>query len=389
MFQRIGSAAYKANLDNITLFCEYLGNPQNDYPSIHVAGTNGKGSTSHMMASVLQEAGYNVGLHTSPHLKHFGERSRVNGENMTEDFVVAFVDEHIAFIENLGASYFEVAVAMGFLWFQKQKVDISVIETGLGGRLDSTNIISPEISVITNVGLDHTAILGDSIEEIAQEKAGIIKEKTPIIIGEYVAESKHVFQKIAQNQKAPIYFVQDLNLPLYRSDLKGDYQQKNIRTATCALQVLSELGWKITDENFEIGLQNVVKNTKLRGRWEILQENPKLVLDTAHNAHAIKEVTKQIAAQNYKRLHLVLGFVNDKDVQSILQYFPTDAEYYFCSPDIPRRLAIEDLKKFIPPNLNAQYFNSVMEAMNQAKSNADENDLIYVGGSTFVVAEAL
>lgn len=389
MFQRIGSAAYKANLDNITKLCDHLGNPQNSLKTIHVAGTNGKGSTSHMMASVLFESGYKVGLHTSPHLKYFGERSRVNGVNMPNNFVVEFVSKHRDFIENLGASYFEVAVAMGFTWFSEQNVDIAVIETGLGGRLDSTNIITPEISIITNVGLDHTAILGDSIDKIAAEKAGIIKEKVPIVVGEYSEETKNVFRVKADNVNAPIYFIEDLDLPDYLCDLKGIYQNKNIKTATCALLILRDLQWNITDQNIQKGLLNVVKNTNLRGRWDVLQESPYVVADTGHNEHAIKYIVKQISDYDYNQLHLVLGFVNDKDVHSILQYFPKDAQYYFCSPDIPRRLEIEDLKQMIPNSLNANYFESVDLALEQAKNNATPEDFIFVGGSTFVVAEII
>ena len=389
MFQLVGETAYKANLNNITQFCKYLGNPQDRFKMIHVAGTNGKGSTSHMMASVLQEAGYKVGLHTSPHLKHFGERSRINGQNMPDKFIIDFVNQHKDFIENSAASFFEVAVAMGFAYFAEEKVDIAVIETGLGGRLDSTNIIHPEISVITNIGIDHVAILGDNLQDIAKEKAGIIKENTPVIIGEYLTETKAVFTTVAEEKSAEIYFVQDLNLPEYESDLKGIYQRKNVKTAAQTLRVLQDLGWHISEDNIKGGLLNVVKNTNLRGRWDVMQENPLIVADSAHNPDGIKQVKAQIAAISYGQLHMVLGFVNDKDVNSILSQFPSDARYYFCSPNVPRKLAIDELKEMITSDLKATYFDSVDEALNAAKKNAKQEDMIYVGGSTFVVAEVV
>jgi len=390
MFQRVGISAYKINLDNIIQFCNYLGNPQNTFKTIHVAGTNGKGSTSHMLASVLQESGYKVGLHTSPHLKYFGERSRINGVSMPKSFIIDFVNKHKEFIAQSGASFFEVAVAMGFVYFAEEKVDIAVIETGLGGRLDSTNIISPEISVITNIGLDHTAILGNSLEEIAREKAGIIKLNTPVIIGEYLPETKKVFQDIARLKHADIFFVQDLNAPEYSSDLKGIYQIKNAKTASMSLRVLRALGWSISEEQIRKGLLKVVENTNLRGRWDVLQEKPLIIADTAHNADGINQIIQQIAQTSYKQLHLVLGFASDKDVSTILKKFPTDAQYYFCSPNVPRRMEIETLKTFIPSTLdNVSYHSSVPEALEKAKAAAGLEDLIYVGGSTFVVAEVV
>lgn len=389
MFQRVGATAYKANLDNIINFCKYLGNPQDQFKTIHVAGTNGKGSTSHMMASVFQEAGYKVGLHTSPHLKHFGERSRINGQNMPDTFIIDFVNEHKEYIEKSAASFFEVAVTMGFAYFAEEKVDIAVIETGLGGRLDSTNIIQPEISVITNIGIDHVAILGDNVKDIAKEKAGIIKQSTPIVIGEYLPETKYVFKSTAEENNAQIYFVQDLNLPDYESDLKGIYQRKNVKTAAQSLRVLKELGWKITEESIINGLQKVVENTQLRGRWDVLQQNPFIVADTAHNPDGINQVKEQIAATKYDKLHMVLGFVNDKDVNSILSQFPQNALYYFCVPNVPRKLEIDQLKEMVSSDLNATYYASVQEALNVAKKSAKQDDMIYVGGSTFVVAEVV
>ena len=418
MFQRLGQVAYKADLENITKFCAHLDNPQNQLKSIHVAGTNGKGSTCHMLASVLQEAGYKVGLHTSPHLKHFGERSRINGQNMSEDYIIKFVQKHKEFIEQNSFSFFEVAVAIGFDYFAENQVDIAIIETGLGGRLDSTNIIQPEISVITNIGLDHTAILGDTLAEIAAEKAGIIKHKTPVVIGETVPETKSVFQQKAKEMQSEIYFApviehesvielvemaksnqksviepaemtKSKNSELLKTDLKGNYQLKNLQTAYLTLNVLQQKGWKISDENIQSGLKNVVKNTGLRGRWDILQDKPLVVADTAHNPDGIQHIIQQIKATPHKKLHLVLGFVNDKDVKSILNLFPKDAQYYFCQPDVPRKFPIEDLQKIVPKNLNAQYFKTVDVALQAAKNNANDDDMIYVGGSTFVVAEVV
>lgn len=389
MFQREGKTAYKANLDNIINFCNHLDNPQTKFKSIHVAGTNGKGSTSHMIASILQEAGYKTGLHTSPHLKDFRERSKINGIMMSEEFVINFIEKNKQFIESLQASFFEVSVAMAFEYFAEKNVDIAVIETGLGGRLDSTNIIHPELSIITNIGLDHTAILGNTFAEIATEKAGIIKNNTPVIIGEYTNETKQVFSEKAKEKNAPIFFAQDLILPDYPTDLKGIYQNINKRNAIIATQVLNDLNWNISDENLKNGLANVVKNTNLRGRWDILQHNPLVIADTAHNPAGINYIIQQIKETPHKTLHLVLGFVNDKDVSSILKMFPENANYYFCSPNVPRKLDVNELKKFIPNNLNAQYFDSVDSALQNAKNNAGKDDLIYVGGSTFVVAEVV
>ena len=389
MFQRVGKVAYKADLENITKFCAHLGNPQNQFKTIHVAGTNGKGSTSHMVAAVLQEAGYKVGLHTSPHLKHFGERSRINGENMVEDFIIEFIQNNKIFIEDNSFSFFEVAVAMGFLYFAENQVDIAVIETGLGGRLDSTNIISPVLSIITNIGLDHTDILGDTLEKIAAEKAGIIKYKTPVVIGEYTDETKAVFLAKAERENAKIYFAQDSQRTDYTTDLKGIYQKKNVKTAVSALQILQNQGFNISEKNIVNGLLNVNKNTGLRGRWDILQKNPLIVADTAHNPAGITQIMLQINETEYDKLHLVLGFVGDKDVAAILQMFPQDATYYFTEPNVPRKMLIEELQKHVPKSMNARFFNSVNEALSEAKIQAKPNDFIYIGGSTFVVAEVI
>lgn len=389
MFQRIGASAYKEDLGNIIAICHHLGNPQDSFSSIHIAGTNGKGSTAHMLASVLQEAGYKTGLTTSPHLKDFRERIRVNGELCSRSFVVQFVEENSAFIEQLEASFFEVSIAMAFSYFEKKNVDLAVIETGLGGRLDSTNIINPILTVITNIGLDHTGILGSTLKEIATEKAGIIKTDVPVIVGESNPDTVAVFKQMATALGSEIIFADEQSHAQYSSDLKGLYQIKNQKTALSALQELRKLGYEISEEATKIGLQNVRQNTGLRGRWDVLQTNPIVVADTAHNTHGIKEVIRQIKETPHEKLHLVLGFVNDKDVLSILELFPTDAIYYFSTPDVPRKLPISELEKIVPENLNARYFTTVAEALLKAKTQASPKDLVYVGGSTFVVAEVV
>lgn len=390
MFQRVGASAFKKDLTNITELCEYLGNPQNKFKSIHIAGTNGKGSTSHMLASVLHEAGYKVGLTTSPHLKDFRERIRINGVMCEEQFVIDFVAQHEKKIIEQGASFFEIAIAMSFEYFAQQKVDVAVIETGLGGRLDSTNIIFPQLSVITNIALEHTQFLGDTLEKIAFEKAGIIKPNTPIVIGETTAETKKVFTEIAKERNAEIIFAEEQFFQDIPSDLRGSYQVKNRRTVATAIQKLQKQGWKIAAHHMTDGLLNVVKNTNLRGRWDILGQEPLIVADTAHNPHGLLEVAKQINEQNYNNLHLVLGFVNDKDVAESLSFFPKKATYYFCEPDVPRKLPIDELRMVVPSDFkDIHYFDSVEKAVKAAKEAASTNDMIYIGGSTFVVAEAI
>lgn len=389
MFQRNGASAYKKDLGNIRTLMEHLGNPHEKFKSFHIAGTNGKGSTSHMLASVFQASGYKTGLTTSPHLKDFRERIRVNGKLCPEEFVIEFVEKHGAFIETLQASFFEVSIAMAFTYFAEENLDIAVIETGLGGRLDSTNIILPELSVITNIGLDHTAILGDTISEIAFEKAGIIKPNVPVIIGESTKDTALVFIQKAKETHSEIFFAEEFEFPDYDSDLKGIYQQKNIRTVLTAIEVLRKSGYRLPSNAVESGLKNVMSNTGLRGRWEILQENPMVVADTAHNPHGLAEIQKQLAATPYENLHLVLGFVNDKDVQMILGFFPENALYYFCEPDVPRKLALEELKKIISGNLKSEFISDPKQALETAKNKAKKEDLIYVGGSTFVVAEVI
>ncbi|WP_334126511.1 folylpolyglutamate synthase/dihydrofolate synthase family protein [Empedobacter brevis] len=390
MFQRVGASAMKADLTNITALCEYLGNPQKKFKSVHIAGTNGKGSTSHMLASIFQEAGYQVGLTTSPHLKDFRERIRVNGVMADEDFVIDFVEKHEEKIIQQKASFFEIAIAMAFEYFAQQKVDIAIIETGLGGRLDSTNIILPELSVITNIGLDHTQFLGDTLDKIALEKAGIIKPNTAVVIGETTTETKSVFEQISKERNADVLFAEDKHFQDLPSDLKGSYQIKNKRTVLTAIEQLQKQNWNISGENISNGLLNVVKNTSLRGRWDVLGHDPLIVADTAHNPHGLVEVSKQINEQAYNQLHLVLGFVNDKDVLSILKFFPKKATYYFCQPDVPRQYTIDELYKIIPEEIkDKHFFDTVDKALLAAKKNASENDMIYIGGSTFVVAEVI
>lgn len=389
MFQRIGASAYKNNLHNIIELTASLGNPHLKYPTVHIAGTNGKGSTSHMLASILQEAGYKTGLTTSPHLKDFRERIRVNGALCSKEFVTDFIDVHQEKINRLKASFFEVAIAMAFDYFARENVDIAVIETGLGGRLDSTNIISPVLSVITNIGLDHTQFLGNTLSEIAGEKAGIIKSGVPVVIGETTPETRRVFEEKAFKNQSEINFAEERSFKNFDSDLKGNYQQKNKNTVLTSIEILQNKGYLIREENIRIGLHNVVRNTGLRGRWEILGDSPFIVADTAHNVHGLTEVIKQIESTPHQKLHLVLGFVNDKDVMSILNLFPADAKYYFSAPDVPRKLETEDLRKFVPLAVDASYHQSIREALKYAKSKASSEDFIYVGGSSFVVAEVI
>lgn len=390
MYQRVGKQAYKANLDNTIKLAGYLGNPEQHFKSIHVAGTNGKGSCSHMLASVLQEAGYKVGLYTSPHLKDFRERIRINGKPISKRSVSGFVSRHKAFFEVNELSFFEMTVGLAFDHFKKEKVDIAVVEVGLGGRLDSTNIISPEVGVITNIGLDHTQFLGTTLAEIATEKAGIIKLGIPVVIGETQAETQAIFKKIASEREAPIYFAEAEIVADYKTDLLGSYQQKNKRTVLAALQVLKKKGWKLTEEAIENGLKKVVANTGLLGRWQVLGEKPKIICDTAHNREGLTLVLEQLQNEPFERLHVVLGMVNDKEVSNILSLFPKEATYYFCRPDVPRGLSEGILaEKAALSGLKGKAFKTVKLAYRAAVKNALKNDLIYVGGSTFVVAEVL
>jgi len=390
MYQNQGKSAYKANLDNTHLLADYLNHPENSFKSIHVAGTNGKGSTSHMLASILQEGGYKVGLYTSPHLKDFRERIKINGKEISEEFVVEFIDEHKLFFESNTLSFFEMTVGMAFDYFSKEKVDIAIIEVGMGGRLDSTNIITPEVSVITNIGLDHTQFLGTTLEAIAKEKGGIIKPNIPVVIGETQIETEAVFREISKDRNSKIFFADKDIEDVLESDLKGYYQQKNIKTVLKAISIIQNSGYHISDENIKNGLLNVVKNTGLNGRWQILSEHPKIICDTAHNKEGLNYVMQQLNDEAFNKLHMVFGVVNDKELESILPILPKNAEYYFCKPNIPRGKDVEELQhQFLQNGFNGKSYSSVIEAFETAKENAAHDDLIYVGGSTFVVAEII
>ncbi|MEP6259940.1 MAG: folylpolyglutamate synthase/dihydrofolate synthase family protein [Gillisia sp.] len=391
MYQRIGAAAFKKDLSNTILLASHLGDPQYKFKSIHVAGTNGKGSVSHMLASVLQEAGYKVGLYTSPHLKDFRERIKINGKEIPEKAVIDFISENKAFFEANKLSFFEMTVGMAFDYFSREQVDIAVIEVGLGGRLDSTNIITPQLSVITNIGLDHTEILGNSLEEIAAEKAGIIKPGVPVIIGENQPETKGVFADTAARLNSEIIFAEDTETENLDSDLKGDYQVKNIKTVLTAIQQLNKnSSWNISQENIKQGLLKVKANTGLRGRWDILQLEPKVVCDTAHNAEGLIYALKQLANEKFETLHIVMGVVSDKDLDKILPLFPKNAKYYFCKPNVPRGMDAEILMgKSVEFGLKGQVYSSVSKAYEAALKKATQRDVIYVGGSTFTVAEII
>ena len=387
MYQKQGKAAFKKDLTNSKAFAKALDFPEQKIKTIHVGGTNGKGSTSHMIASVLQEAGYRVGLYTSPHLKSFTERIRINGKPVDEQFVVDFIAQHSGFIEQQGLSFFEMTVGMAFSYFASQEVDIAVIEVGLGGRLDSTNIITPEVSVITNIGLDHTQFLGDTLEAIAFEKAGIIKTGVPVVIGEYQVEVASVFQEVAATRAAEIIFASEGKTD-FKTDLLGDYQRHNAKTAVAAIGQLQSFA--VSDDHIKQGLLGVVENTSLQGRWQVLQECPKIVCDTAHNKEGLLLVMQQLQKEQYDQLHLVLGVVSDKDLASILPLFPKDATYYFCAPQIPRAMNVLELQAVAQQyDLHGEVFDSVNQATTNAKANASAEDLIYVGGSTFVVAEII
>lgn len=391
MYQKQGASAYKEDLTNTILLANHLHNPEKEVKTIHVAGTNGKGSTSHFLASILQEAGYKTGLYTSPHLKDFRERIKIDGADISEDFVVRFIAQNKSFFEENQLSFFEMTVGLAFDYFRQEKVDIAIIEVGLGGRLDSTNIISPLLSVITNIGMDHVQFLGNTIEKIAFEKAGIIKSKTPVVIGEYTSETKPVFEKKANETQSDIFFASDLIEETYPSVLLGDYQKQNKKTVLQAIRVLqSQNQFQISEENIKYGFWNVVKNTGLQGRWQQLKETPKVICDTAHNKHGLEIVMNQVNNQKFDKLHLVLGVVNDKDLEDILPLFPKNATYYFCRPNIPRGLdALVLQEKANTFGLKGKVYNSVTEAYKSALENASEADFIYVGGSTFVVAEIL
>jgi dihydrofolate synthase/folylpolyglutamate synthase len=387
MYQRKGEAAYKKDIKNIVAASKILGDPHKKFKSIHIAGTNGKGSVSHMLSSILQEAGYKVGLYTSPHLKDFRERIKINGEMIPESEVIQFVLENKISFEKIDLSFFEFTVALNFYYFANQKVDIAIIETGLGGRIDSTNIIDPELSIITNIGLDHTNLLGNTIEEIANEKAGIIKQNIPLIIGRNQEKIKIIFQNIADKKNAPLKYATNHN---FISDLEGNYQKENINSAITAVLEIKKQGWKITNENIKEGLLNTRKNTGILGRWQVLGKKPLIICDSGHNVDGIEIIFKQIEQTPHKNLHIVFGVVNDKNLDLILDLLPKNARYYFCKPNIERGLDEEFLKNLAnKKEIKGNSFTSVIEALKAAKKQAKNDDLIFIGGSTFVVAEVV
>jgi dihydrofolate synthase / folylpolyglutamate synthase len=411
MFSRIGAAAMTKNLDNTIRLCNALGDPQHSFKSIHIAGTNGKGSTSHMLAAILQTAGYKTGLYTSPHLHDFRERIKVNGKMCGEDFVVDFTKRIEHLVEEINPSFFEITVAMAFEYFAQQQVDIAIIETGLGGRLDSTNIIIPELSVITNIGWDHMQILGNSLQEIAFEKAGIIKKNTTVIIGETQHETKEVFIKKAAECNAPLVFADDLKYvdeftfedgylrvivdnrrrnekPLYHLDLTAIYQTKNLLTVLETIHQLQLKGWNIEEHHVKEGLRHVKKLTGLHGRWEIIRHQPKMVVDVAHNVDGMKQLVEQLEFETFHRLHIIIGMVKDKDVDQVLRLLPHHADYYFTKAQIPRALDEIELKqKAGLLNLNGRSFPEVNLALKEALTHASNDDLILICGSVFLVAE--
>ena len=388
MYQNKGKVAFNSKMDGINSLAAHLNNPHKKIKTIHVAGTNGKGSSSHMLASVLQEAGYKVGLYTSPHLKDFRERIRVNGKKVAKKWVVDFIDENQSFFERNKLSFFEMTVGMAFSYFANENVDIAVIEVGLGGRLDSTNIITPEVSLITNIGFDHTDMLGDTLAKIAYEKAGIIKRNIPVVISEFNEETAPVFKETATALNAKIVFAQEKIFSTYKIGLLGSYQQKNIKGV---LATLSELvSFKIEEKHIVKGLEKVVENTHLMGRWQQIGTKPTIICDTAHNKEGLAIVLNQLQEQEYEKLHVVIGFVKDKDISAILPLFPSNATYYFCKPKISRGLDEKILSdRGVLFNLIGKTYKSVNKAFKAAKKQASKNDFIYVGGSNFVVAEVL
>jgi dihydrofolate synthase/folylpolyglutamate synthase len=415
VYQRTGAAAYKANLDNIIALMKHLGNPEKEFRSIHVAGTNGKGSVSHNLASIFQEAGYNTGLYTSPHLKDFRERIRINGIKVSKNFVIDFTESNQALFEQIRPSFFEMTVAMAFSYFARNEVDIAIIETGLGGRLDSTNIITPLLSIITNISHDHTQFLGNTLADIAREKGGVIKEKIPVLISETQPETAPVFKQIAEEKKAPILFADQLyqiekietvlkedgfwmqykitsdyidKPKTFITPLAGEYQLNNLRAVFATCQVISNR--KMPETDIRKGIEKCVVNTELMGRWQVLHQHPLCILDTGHNFAGIKYVAEQLSQIQYKNLHFVISMVNDKDIMQILPLLPKDAKYYFCRANIPRGLDPYLLQEMAQEfDLYGKVYISVKGAFSAAKRNAGINDLVFVGCSTFTVAEVL
>lgn len=413
MYQKIGAKAYKPDLGNITELLDFLGNPQNNFKTVHVAGTNGKGTVSHTLASIFQECGYKTGLYTSPHLLDYRERIRINGQMIPEQNVIEFIGNNKEKFEEMQLSFFEMATGMAFDYFSKEKVDIAIIEVGLGGRLDSTNIINPELSIITNISLDHVAMLGNTLAEIAAEKAGIIKPNTPVVIGETQPETKDVFISKAKECNAPIFFADQLidcdkihiesldyqkfdiwkNNELYieavEFPLLGYYQKKNLATVICAVEQLKNK-FKIDQKDVVNGLEFVVKNTNLMGRWQILGRQPLVIADTGHNVGGVKEIAMQLSDMTFRKLHFVLGCVNDKDIDGILHLLPHYADYYFCKADIPRGLDANILAaKALEAGLRGNVYESVQQAYNSALNNAHFDDVVFIGGSNFTVAEVV
>ena len=411
MFQRVGAAAYKADLTNTIALCSHLGNPQEQFKSIHVAGTNGKGSTSHTLASIFQSAGYKTGLYTSPHLKSFTERIRINDEEINKDDVVEFVATHKDFLDQLQPSFFEMTVGLAFWYFAKEQVDIAIIEVGMGGRLDSTNVISPELCVITNIGFDHTQFLGDTLPLIAGEKAGIIKQGVPVVVSHTQKEIQSVFLQKASSMEANLVFADQQwkvtrtqnpdASPLARfqvkgrSDafelefgLRGDYQRFNLPGILEAVEQLRQKGWNLSKEALHMGLARVSEQTGLKGRWHILQTQPLTIADTGHNEAGILEVVNQLKRYTYSQLWMVIGMVNDKDISKVLDLLPKDATYIFCQASIPRAMDAHELaSKAMEKGLMGQVIPKVTDAIEFARKNAGADDLIFIGGSTFVVAE--
>lgn len=412
MFTRIGAAAFKKDLTNTYALCRLLDDPHQQFRSIHVAGTNGKGSTSHMLASVLQEAGYKTGLYTSPHLKDFRERIRINGHMIPEDFVTGFVERYKTGFDNIQPSFFEWTVALCFHYFASEKVDVAVIETGLGGRLDSTNVITPDLSVITNIGWDHMDMLGDTLEKIAREKAGIIKPGVPVVLGEYTAETLPVFETVSSAKGSRLRLAADeiilentltgnglltcdvkadgLFLEQLECDLGGLYQQHNIKTVITSLLQLAGQDYRVSPDNIRRGLARVKKNTGLAGRWEVLQQAPLVIADTGHNVNGISYVLEQLRQQSFGTLHMVIGMVKDKDITTVLKMLPGDARYYFTKAAIPRALPEQELAALAGLyGLKGEAYPDVASAKADALRHASPDDLIFIGGSTFIVGEAL
>ena len=413
MYQKIGAKAYKPDLGNIVELLDFLGNPEKKFKTVHVAGTNGKGTVSHTLASIFQECGYKTGLYTSPHLLDFRERIRVNGQMIDEQSVIDFIGNNQAKFEEMQLSFFEMATGMAFDYFAKEKVDIAIIEVGLGGRLDSTNVIMPELSIITNISLDHVHMLGNTLAEIAAEKAGIIKPNTPVVIGETQPETKDVFIAKAKECNAPIYFADEIidcdkvhveSLDYQKFDiwkdnelyieavefpLLGYYQKKNLATVICAVEILKKK-FNIDQKDVVNGLEFVVKNTNLMGRWQILSRQPLVIADTGHNVGGVKEIVMQLSDMTFRKLHFVLGCVNDKDIDGILNLLPHYAEYYFCKADIPRGLDANILAaKALEVGLRGNVYESVQQAYNSALNNAHFDDVVFIGGSSFTVAEVI